>query len=623
MAEIIPELTKHVQAKMTRGEKRVANRLRELLEDDYLVWFDIPVGKQQRYPDFIILHPSRGLLFLEVKDWKVETLKQINKSEVTLLTPAGLVTKPNPLEQVRGYAYTVINKLQKDPQLQQRSAPYKGALVMPYGWGVVFTNITRQTMERGLPEEHREIVLPDHLVMYKDDLAGSIDAEAFQQKLWNMFHYQFGGKLSLPQIDRVRWHLFPEIRIDQGVTGSLFEFSEEEETENTLPDIIKIMDIQQEQLARSMGEGHRVIHGVAGSGKTLILGYRCLHLAQLVHKPILVLCFNVALAARLRQFISSRGIGSKVQVYHFHDWCGQQLKTYQVDLIESEAPVWERQVESVMQAVERGQIPRAQYDALLIDEGHDFEADWLRLVVQMIDPDSDSLLLLYDDAQSIYHQKHGLGFSLSSVGIKAQGRTTILRLNYRNTQEILTFSYQFARQYLEAHSADDDHIPLISPEAAGMNGPAPVIKQLRSEQEEINYAVACIKKWHQKGVSLADIAILYTAPRLGRNLANCLKELQIPHLWMGAKKYKSAYDADAEQVTILTIYSSKGLEFNRVIIIGVDLLGKDTEKQAAEARLLYVGMTRAQNHLLLTGATDDGFFPVLSGQGMLGKNVVA
>ncbi|STI82993.1 DNA helicase II [Escherichia coli] len=30
---------------------------------------------------------------------------------------------------------------------------------------------------------------------------------------------------------------------------------------------IKIMDIQQEILARNIGDGHRVIHGVAGSGK--------------------------------------------------------------------------------------------------------------------------------------------------------------------------------------------------------------------------------------------------------------------------------------------------------------------------------------------------------------------
>ncbi len=43
---------------------------------------------------------------------------------------------------------------------------------------------------------------------------------------------------------------------------------------------MRIMDIQQEQLARSLGDGHRVIHGVAGSGKTLILGYRCLHFGR-------------------------------------------------------------------------------------------------------------------------------------------------------------------------------------------------------------------------------------------------------------------------------------------------------------------------------------------------------
>ena len=45
----------------------------------------------------------------------------------------------------------------------------------------------------------------------------------------------------------------------------------------TVPDIVRVMDLQQEQLARSMGEGHRVIHGVAGSGKTMILGYRAQH----------------------------------------------------------------------------------------------------------------------------------------------------------------------------------------------------------------------------------------------------------------------------------------------------------------------------------------------------------
>ena len=83
--------------------------------------------------------------------------------------------------------------------------------------------------------------------------------------------------LSLPQVDRVRWHLFPGIRVSQAT----FDLGSPSAPKvETVPDIVRMMALQQEQLARSMGEGHRVIHGVAGSGKTMILGYRAQYLAQ-------------------------------------------------------------------------------------------------------------------------------------------------------------------------------------------------------------------------------------------------------------------------------------------------------------------------------------------------------
>lgn len=604
MAEIIPSLNKQTLSKMTAGEKRVARRLESLLEDDYLVWYDIPVGKTRRYPDFIILHPSRGLLFLEVKDWKPDTLKRISKTDVSLLTNNGLVTAPHPLEQARQYTYNVTSLLSRDPQLTQKDGSHQGKLVMPYGWGVVFTNITRRQMEKAIPDEGRETVLPDHLVIYKDEITESADAEKFQEQLWGMFHYNFGGTLTLPQIDRVRWHLFPEIRIEDDGQVDLFggDDNEDADIKETLPDIIKIMDIQQEQLARSLGEGHRVIHGVAGSGKTMILGYRCLYLAQALSKPILVLCFNVTLAARLRSFISAKGIGGQVQVYHFHDWCGQQLKSYHVDLLESDKPYYERQVETVIAAVEKGDIPRAQYGALLIDEGHDFEAEWLKLVVQMVDPDSNSLLLLYDDAQSIYKKHSGLGFSLSSVGVEAQGRTTILRLNYRNTREILEFAYAFARDYLDPHAADDDHVPLVEPEAAGNSGPVPAVRRFDSLEKELDYTVACLKKWHGQGVAWGEMAVLYVNTYQGSQLAKRLKAAGVPHSWLGKSEYKRAYDSSADKVTVVTMQSSKGLEFPRVIMVGIGQM-KDNEGQEQRqqsARLLYVGMTRAQQALLVT-----------------------
>lgn len=605
MAELIPPLNRQTLSKMTAGEKRVARRLEKLLEDDYLIWYDIPIGKMRRYPDFIILHPSRGLLFLEVKDWKPSTLKKVSKTEVQLLTHQGLISKTHPLEQARDCTYQVVNMLSKDKKLCQQEGKHKGGLIMPYGWGVVFTNITRQQIEKAIPEDKREYLLPDHLMMYQDEIREDTNAEAFQEHLWGMFHYQFGQTLTLPQIDRVRWHLFPEVRIDDG--GQINLFSSSTPVEQSLPDIVKIMDVQQEQLARSLGDGHRVIHGVAGSGKTLILGYRCLHLAHQLEKPILVLCYNITLAAKLRSFISSKGISGQVQVYHFHDWCGQQLKTYHIPILKSEAPSYQRTVESVIQAVEQGHIPRAQYGAVMIDEGHDFEANWLKLVTQMVDPESDSLLMLYDDAQSIYKKNRGLDFTLSSVGIKAKGRTTILRLNYRNTREILDFAYRFSSQYIDPKKADDDHIPLIEPEAAGASGIKPVVRQFPCLQDEISYSLKCLQKWHQDGVPWHDMAIIYINNKQGRMIKEKMKVVRIPHLILNSAKMKKQYDRTIDQVTALTIHSSKGLEFPRVIMLGIGELTDttDNEKVQDDASLLYVGMTRAQECLLVTTSTNN------------------
>jgi len=80
-----------------------------------------------------------------------------------------------------------------------------------------------------------------------------------------------------------------------------------------LQDKLDAEDLQQEQLARSLGDGHRVIHGVAGSGKTMILGYRAEYLAKMSQstgtpssKPILILCFNEPLGVKLASIAATR-----------------------------------------------------------------------------------------------------------------------------------------------------------------------------------------------------------------------------------------------------------------------------------------------------------------------------
>jgi excinuclease UvrABC helicase subunit UvrB len=61
--------------------------------------------------------------------------------------------------------------------------------------------------------------------------------------------------------------------------------------------MLAMLDMQQELLARSMGEGHRIVRGVAGSGKTLILAFRAEQIARAASRPVLLLSYRIILVA--------------------------------------------------------------------------------------------------------------------------------------------------------------------------------------------------------------------------------------------------------------------------------------------------------------------------------------
>lgn len=342
------------------GERRFARLLEAVLEDDYLCWYNVPIGPARLHPDFIILHPRRGIIILEVKDWRRDSIQRIDPYEATILTNGGPVAQKNPLQQARGYALAVVDILKTDPQLIWAEGKQQGKLLFPWTFGVVLTRISRREFEQ---TDLGDVIEP-HRVICKDEMTETTDPLAFQERLWGMFPFNRQGTLTLPQIDRVRWHLFPEIRLPYR-QASLFDELDDEP--RTLPDITRVMDLQQEQLARSLGEGHRVIHGVAGSGKTLILGYRAEHLAKACSRPILVLCFNRLLAQRLEHWMQAKGIADKVHVHTFHAWCRRQLTAFNAGLPLNAGDTdafFDEMVDKVIREVERGMIPAGQYDAV-------------------------------------------------------------------------------------------------------------------------------------------------------------------------------------------------------------------------------------------------------------------
>ena len=321
MATLIPSIGSCV-SRMTSGERRLAERLEQKLDDDYLLWYDVPMGPRNTHPDFCVMHPRRGILVLEVKDWKLSTILQADKQNWEILGDGGPKTVINPLEQARAYAHQVVKALERDPQLVQADGPHAGKLAFPWSYGVVFTNITRKHFEAA---ELQHAIEP-HRVLCQDEMLEAADAEELQSRLWSMFPFGMRGAISLPQLDRVRWIMFPQVRVQ--AQTALFD---DANTQADLPSIMRVMDLQQEQLARSLGDGHRVIHGVAGSGKTMILGYRAEYLAKASttsSKPILILCFNEPLGVTLDSVMRAKGLDGTVHARLFHKWCRDQLSAF-------------------------------------------------------------------------------------------------------------------------------------------------------------------------------------------------------------------------------------------------------------------------------------------------------
>ncbi|WP_205694476.1 3'-5' exonuclease [Crenobacter cavernae] len=226
----------------------------------------------------------------------------------------------------------------------------------------------------------------------------------------------------------------------------------------------------------------------------------------------------------------------------------------------------------------------------------------------MIDPETNALLLLYDDVQSIYSRRRA--FSWASVGVQAKGRTTILKINYRNTVQLLQFAYRFVQEYLEEVKADEE-IPVVAPNCAGRQGPLPRVVACAGNADEVEKIADWLRERHRSGVPYGEMAVLYRVRYQGERVKAGLEKLGFEIDWLTENHRSRDLSPALHKVKLVTMHSSKGLEFNSVAIAEVSSLPYRDSPPAQEAKLLYVAMTRATEALLLTGARKGRFFEQL------------
>ena len=102
------------------------------------------------------------------------------------------------------------------------------------------------------------------------------------------------------------------------------------------------------------------------------------------------------------------------------------------------------------------------------------------------------------------------------------------------------------------------------------------------------------------------MAILYGASFVAEELTQSLADHEIPFHWLKDNASKRL-SSRGDQVSVMTLHSSKGLEFPIVAIAGLGFMPNPNLPEMDEARLLYVGMTRATNELLMTASRDSVF----------------
>ena len=573
MAYTVPETLASLDSRVMPGERKVFIALRDHLPEDYLVYYDIPVDG--RHPDFIIVGPDLGLVVLEVKDWRLKNILEVRADQIRLRQAEGELNVVNPVRQVRDYVLRTVDALRRRPRLCVANR-----LCCGWGAGVILPYLTPEEVRQpSLFGPSLEEALGTGLVLTGADLG----PETLLSRLRGLLPARGAGRESLDpqQLDEIRTVLHPEIRIGWGATDE---------------EIVRVMDLEQERLARSLGDGHRLLRGVAGSGKTIILVSRARYLrAQHPDWRILVVCYNRVLADSLRTTIGDE----RVEVSTFHAWCARQLKAAGMDMPDppGRGQQWDDfWVETVPQllseAFDTGRVPTGGYQAILIDEGQDFADNWYRLLLRALDPETNRLFIALDSSQNIYRRR----ISWRALGIQiTSGRTRVLRRNYRNTRAILSAAYAMVHA-LDAAEADPGDLvsALVVPDQALREGPAPEVEQMDSTEGVRRHAKDWIGSRLTRGIPPDDILVLgYN--RLGmERMAGWLGEQRIPASFLPARRVEGT-------VGVSTIHSSKGLDAGHVLIMSAhELDGLRSQEEAR--RLLYIAMTRARDELCISSA---------------------
>jgi hypothetical protein len=509
MARMFPErLPEQVES---AAERRLFEELSAQLDNSYTVIYSAKwLAQHERgrarpgEADFVIAHPERGLLVLEVKGGGIGRAATDDRwYSVDRYGKQNAIS--DPVEQAKRNYYALQEKLAASPATAQHQ--YQG------GYAVAFPDILVSRVELGLDT-------PRNIVLDGDDMLNLPAAIERLYAPWRSFVTHPPGRAgvqALVELLRPTWFVRTPLALSLRAEEAAFQELTEEQ--------FRLLDF----LA---GQQRALITGCAGSGKTFLAVEKARRLATEGFDTLLT-CFNKGLAAWMRAALAPLPPNLRVQHFHelAHDLAREAGLAYEApDEGNLSAYFNETLPELLLEATER--LP-TRFDAIVVDEGQDFREEWwVPLMGLLAAPDDGVFYVFFDERQCIYTDAPSSPFAAAPFP---------LTVNLRNTQAIHA---QIAHHY--------DHRVACK----GPAGRPPTFVTTADAEGELDRRLRRLLLDEQ--VAPSDIIVLTAASQRRSRWKQGQRSGGYALTWMPPD--------GSRQVQVATIHSFKGLERPVVIL---------------------------------------------------------
>lgn len=534
------------------------------------------------YPTLAALHPNAGLTLFDVHTWDLRHYRREQMGRYqryTQRTEQKVRSVLNPVRRAEHYIENLLNLY----------APFIGESVMrdrrtlsAFRVAVYFPMANTNAARTFCP------LAPGRGLVFGRDALETSDLSL----LLPMPVRPNSGRLPDDWLAALRFWLAPPLHV------------------GALEEPLLLTEDQRRHIVPASGH-HQRLHGVVGSGKTVVIAQRAANLAA-AGKRVLVVTFNVTLWQYIRQLVSQTSVTfpwTNIEFHHFHGFCKNFLIENSIEwpLTGNRRPkqlLDEMTPELVVDVLQAGHnIKERRYDAILIDEGQDFPRTYYETLCQFLTP-NDELLFVADRRQNVYLRDDSWLEKMTNT--KFRGRWRELKTSYRLPPVIAQEANRFAEQFLPAAASSPIDSTVNSNPTPPTQAPCLTWHNVTSPEQAFTLALAAVQRLSkEQNVKLADIVILTPNQQDGWALVRYLARQQVAvnHVLaeddggVGRKRerYRKRTFAEGDlRLKVSTIHSFKGWELNHVILLTPE---DDKFWEEQSPYLFYVAMTRTRQSL--------------------------